>query len=251
MKPLAGVLFLLIIAGLVGTLVGRSARPAATTTAAISRAIPEAETDAGMDRNVPAAKFNKLEFSQAIEQLRQATHANLVVKWRVLEAAGIDQNTPITLDLHDLSLRQVLLLMCDEVGAGTVALRARAQNGMIVVSTEDDFSRDVEVHIYDVRDLIIADQQFTAGESGNSSLFQRQQAATSPTQTMYSDDPYEASTDRLKQIIADAIAPDSWRDAGGTVGSIQDFNGLLIITQTPECHRQVADLLEKIRSRGK
>src|SRR6185503_12503681 len=116
--------------------------------------------------------------------------------------------------------RQVLLLLCDEAGAGAILLRARAQSGMIVLSTEEDFTRDVEIHIYDVRDLIVADTQFRAGGSGGSSgLFGSSAgaaAATAPTQIMASSDPYEESTDRLKQIIGDAIAPDSWRDAGGT-----------------------------------
>jgi hypothetical protein len=43
------------------------------------------------------------------------------------------------------------------------------------------------------------------------------------------------------------IATDSWRDKGGRSGSIRELSGQLIITQTPENHRQILRLLEQLR----
>jgi hypothetical protein len=51
----------------------------------------------------------------------------------------------------------------------------------------------------------------------------------------------------LKTLITDTIEPDSWRDAGGTVGSISELAGLLIITQTPKAHERIANLLGQVR----
>jgi len=56
-------------------------------------------------------------------------------------------------------------------------------------------------------------------------------------------------TDDLVKLIESNVAPDSWRDQGGTIGAIQQLqgNGELVITQTPENHDKVQDLLDKLR----
>lgn len=241
MKPMVTVTVLIALAGLVGTLVGRSTRPATAP-----KASRQAQVDAGMDRIIPIIHFDKTPLDKAVDALREATHANIQAKWRLLESAGIDQQTPVTLNLKDVPLSQALDFLCDEAGAGSVRLAARADRGVIVITTEEDVSREVESRVYDVRDLVVADAQFMSG--GSLSL-----TAPSPTTTAPSPGPvgpYSDSLDRLKQIVTDSIAPDSWRDAGGTVSSILDFDGLLIIVTTPEYHQQIADLLDKIRARG-
>jgi hypothetical protein len=109
------------------------------------------------------------------------------------------------------------------------------------------------VRVYDVRDLLVADAQFLnaggdrgktlgGGSGSGAALFSA--PATAPAR------PFDESTERLKHIITDTISPDTWRDAGGAVGSINDFDGLFVITTTPEIQRQIADLLEMIRNRG-
>ena len=246
MKPLAGVLFLIVVAGLVGTLIGRSTRSA---TAPIGSR--QAASDAGMDRIVPIVHFDDLPLDKAIDALREATHANFAVNWRGLEAAGIDKTTPVTLKLTNIPLGQALRLLLDGTGGGVVPLRAEANASVIVVSTAEDLDRRTEARVYDVRDLLIADAQFIYGggpatrpAGGGASLFYTAPPSTAPV------NPYEESVDRLKRIIMDTIAPDSWRDNGGTIGSVNDFDGLLIITSTPQYHQEIADLLEMIRARG-
>ena len=51
--------------------------------------------------------------------------------------------------------------------------------------------------------------------------------------------------DQIIKLITDTVAPDSWRDAGGSVGSIKELSGQLIVTQTPENQRQLTNLLEQ------
>jgi hypothetical protein len=51
--------------------------------------------------------------------------------------------------------------------------------------------------------------------------------------------------EKLIHVITTAVASPTWDDVGGQ-GSIQEYNGLLVVTQTHEVHEQVATLLEQI-----
>jgi hypothetical protein len=55
--------------------------------------------------------------------------------------------------------------------------------------------------------------------------------------------------DSILDLIRATIAPDSWRNgpAAGTIGSVRELNGQLIVTQTPENHRSLMDLLQQLR----
>lgn len=51
----------------------------------------------------------------------------------------------------------------------------------------------------------------------------------------------------LFDMITQSVAADSWRDAGGSVGSIKEWNGNMVVTQTAENHAQLRDLLNALR----
>ena len=58
--------------------------------------------------------------------------------------------------------------------------------------------------------------------------------------------------DSLTQLITETVSPDTWRDAGGSVGSVRSLAGQLIITQTTQNHEQIVQLLTTLRgTRGK
>lgn len=53
--------------------------------------------------------------------------------------------------------------------------------------------------------------------------------------------------DSLKSVLMDTVAPDTWRDKGGTIGSAQQLGSLLVVTQTQQNQQQVTNLLNMIR----
>ena len=48
-------------------------------------------------------------------------------------------------------------------------------------------------------------------------------------------------------LIKETVAPQSWRDRGGTVGNINEINGQLVVTQNSAGQRQITDLLGSLR----
>lgn len=62
--------------------------------------------------------------------------------------------------------------------------------------------------------------------------------------------PPPSASDQLVYLIEGTIDPTSWRDAGGT-GGIRYFAGRLIVTQAPENHDQIMELLGALRRTGR
>jgi hypothetical protein len=164
--------------------------------------------------------------ADTMEYLRHESGINLVVQWRALEAAGIDRAAPITLWLKRVTVEQALDHILADAGGGTVRLDHTIARGAVIVSTEEDLSKDVSTVFYDVNDLLVSpDGKPIVGESAQKKI------------------------DELKKVIMDTIAPDTWRDAGGTVGAIDVFNNKLIITSTPKLQQQIDQLLTRLREK--
>ncbi|MBT8485509.1 MAG: hypothetical protein KJO43_08005, partial [Phycisphaerae bacterium] len=53
--------------------------------------------------------------------------------------------------------------------------------------------------------------------------------------------------EQIVSIIQETVDPEGWRDLGGETGSLQEFNGNLIITNTPRNHREIEGLLSQLR----
>src|SRR4051794_40351638 len=119
----------IVLTGLGGVVVGRSAPPA--TTQAIAS---KADDDAGLNRMVASVDFKETPLDEAVDSLRDQTKTNLVVDWAALEAAGIDRKSPISVRLNKLPLSRVLEVCLDLTGGVTVSLGYKADRGVIRVT---------------------------------------------------------------------------------------------------------------------
>ena len=117
------------------------------------------------------------------------------------------------------------------------------QDGILVVSTKDDLSglRYRKTVIYDIRDLIPAME---------AKVIIRRVNEKGELLGEDSENPRAAAVERLCHVIARLVDKDSWMDpwGTGTVGSMSEFGGLLIIEQTSENHQKIAALLADIRA---
>ena len=60
-------------------------------------------------------------------------------------------------------------------------------------------------------------------------------------------DDRQDAIDTITKMIEDTIDTDSWKDNGGSVSSLREFAGLLIVTTTAEDHQKVKAFLDKLR----
>lgn len=57
----------------------------------------------------------------------------------------------------------------------------------------------------------------------------------------------DAAGDEILKVIVDTVAPETWRDNGGNVGSVRLMSGLLIVSQTPDNQKLIQALFSQLR----
>jgi hypothetical protein len=194
--------------------------PAATATALRKLAQP-----------APEIQFDNIPLAEAFDFLRDTTGLNFFVNWRALEAAGIDRNAPVSLRLRNVPYELALRYILRDAGGGSVKLEFAVIDGLVNISTEEELAAEVKVRVYNIARLL--------------HHLPTTRPAADPT-AFASEPQFEDKADRVIQIIKETVAPDSWRDAGGAVGSIREINGRLVVAQTETNHALIARLLEEI-----
>ncbi len=222
----------------------------------------------------PEIRFDSLPFEEVIEKIRALTNLNIVPNWSALEAAAVEKDAEVSLRLNNVSFDKVLDLILDEVGAGEVELAYVIDDGVISISTREDLSRKTKTLVYNVQDLLISVPTFRgqpitldqlgqqgdqpggiaggrfiegggggAGGGGGQGLFGGGGQQDDDELDQQDEDPLEPIID----LIQATIDPESWREAGGNVGSISSLQQQLIVTQTTTAHNHLRDLLRQLR----
>jgi hypothetical protein len=173
----------------------------------------DAAVVAQLKRTIEEVNFEGAGLSDVIDFLRDVSGSNLVVEWGALQNAGLDRNTPVTLRVRGVSFGHALELVLSSAGGGSVPIEYAIDRNVIRISTAEDLDRVTEVRAYDVRDIV----------------------------------PNEMPMAELATLIREAVAPDSWRDAGGSVGAIHSSKHKLIVTQNPMNHLEIKAILQMLR----
>jgi len=240
---------------------------AACTSGSLARDDARAQREFANLHAVLAAPIADISFeNQPLEKVLASLAArhnlNMVVKWRVLQAAGIDKTTPVTIHLYDASLDTALSMICRHM-TGNTPVGFVSLGGVLVVSTWEDLDINSPQRLvrqtYDVRDLITLP------------------AVTGPA------DANRRMVDLMDIILKD-VSPNSWRfiqfptaplvalnpkpdrsagfgglpmrdeaaveisNADATSNAvISALDTSLIITQTPEVQAEIAEMLEQLR----
>jgi hypothetical protein len=185
---------------------------------------------------IPQVQIRNTTVGAAFDYLRQLTSANLVMDWRTLGQFGITPNTPLRIDLrlHDVSLAQVLSKFLSAVIVPDERLDFEERNGIVLISTGN--ARTVVTKTYDVRDLL--------GEGGK-----WERLAIKPGDADPATQPTTIAerAERLTHLLVRLVDPESWRDNGGMSGAAMVFLGRLTVTQTPENHDHIAEVLQILR----
>jgi hypothetical protein len=177
---------------------------------------------AQLERMIPEVPFDGVAFTDVIDFLRDVTTANIFVNWRALEAAGFERSTPVTTNLRSVKFSKALQIILDAAGGGKGKLGYEIDDGVITVSTVEDLGLNVHTRAYDVRELVSSKPDVGEAE-------------------------WDKRMEMLKKLITGSVAPNSWRDRGGSCAAIREAEGKLVITQNPENHDAIANLLNQTR----
>jgi uncharacterized membrane protein YgcG len=211
--------------------------------------------NAALSRRLPAGiSLKNVALADAIDHIRDLTQANIWVNWRALEAAGISRDTPVNINLRDVTLRKILSMVLSEAG-GASALTFQVNDNVIEVTTQELADKEMVTRIYPIDDLIMEIPNFDnapdfnlqntnqggqggqggGGGGGGGGLFMgggQQQNQDDKGKTR------EERAEEIVQLIMNTVRPEVWRDNGGTA-SIRHFNGKLVITAPPSVHELI------------
>ena len=197
---------------------------------AVAAVAPAARAEDWRDVVVEDLDLSEATFEGAMGKIAALTGRNFVVRWPALKDGGVPREAPVRLRVRDVNLGAALDMVLRLASVGAVPLGWEEEDGVITVSTEQDLGLRLKPRVYDVRDLVAAVRASYAGEP----LDERPTAAE--------------AIDMITQLLTETIDPDTWRDAGGSVGSIRVLGGRMIVTQTPRNLREVEWLLDELRA---
>jgi hypothetical protein len=164
----------------------------------------------------------------AFDVLSESAHANIVVRWPAMEAAGVRRTTPVRLRMWDVRLGTALDVLSASFETG-IPLAWSEQGGIITVSTHEDIQRTTTVAVYDVRDLIDVVRK-------------------SPLTGVPFDETHAQVVDEVARLINECVGTGEWLDGGGRSGWLRELAGRLIVTQSADNHRKIRDLLKQLRT---
>jgi hypothetical protein len=179
-----------------------------------------------LDRVIPELNLGEQpKLGEAFDVLARSGHCRINVNWKVLEADGFGRDEPAAMTgIHkNITIGQAIQHIL-VYGAKFAAI-----DNTIYISNELEFSYHKQTLVYNVRDIFDAAAQTAAGDS-EPDVIRRHGAAN-----------------LLTWLLVNYISSDSWRDNGGNIGSVTEINGLLVISQTPDNHRAIAEFLRQLR----
>ena len=199
-----------------------------------------------------------------MDYFRNTTGVNFFVNWAALEAAGVEQDLAITLQLNNVPAEQALKLVLQQAGAGAELepIGFSIIDGIVTISTQRDLQKTTDTRVYDIRDLLVQVPNFTGAPEFdlNSALSNTSSGGSSggaqSSTTLFDDadaqgeqPTREELVEQITTLIQDTIGIQSqWAAYGGEVSSLRELNGNLIIKSTPDNHRDIVRLLGQLRA---
>jgi len=193
-------------------------------------------------RRLTTFNFDETPAEDVFDYLRRVSGLNIHVNWASLEAIGIDRDKPITLKASNLSLRQVLNLVTDQL-SGSLDKMERVywvvDDGVVMVAPGSVLNSKMRTRVYNVADLLAVVPDFEApsisvsGGSGDQSstdnLFGNDDSDTNDDQQSRAEQ-RQRQQDTLIEIIRNSIGEDMWQPIGK--GSIRVLGNQMIISQS-------------------
>lgn len=184
-----------------------------------------------LDRPVGDLQMANVSLEDAARVFAEWSKTTVSVDWPALAEVNVNQNTAVSLTVTNVVLADALDAL--QVYAGTPKhplLGYYIQDGIITLTSADEAPHHTITAFFNIRPLVeqtlaYSNQPIAYGNSGQ--LISREEVV-----------------EQIYKLITDLVASDSWKDAGGVIGSIREMGGVMIVEQTPANIREIRIILE-------
>ncbi|MEX2286097.1 MAG: hypothetical protein WD648_03345 [Planctomycetaceae bacterium] len=209
--------------------------------------------------------FPDAPLQEAIEYIAQLTNVDILLDKKSILEAGGDPEEIINHNLADYSLSTVLNLVLEPL-----QLTYRIFDGILIIETKEKARQQMEVHIYNCRDLLEGvEERIEAasmraadalrgpgGGKGFFSLADEKPTKESKQPAKGSEDSNPFTTIKLspEQMLIRVLvhsAKGPWEEVHGDGGTITAFDGLLVVRNNQQAQRDVQMVLDMLRAADK
>jgi len=207
-----------------------------------------------LETPLPEVKLNNTPLVDALDFLRDASGANILVDWKALEAAKVARDAPVTLTLHNVRMQKVLSLILAQAAGGDV-LSFYVDDNIIQITSRAAADQKLITVVYPVMDLIALDPNFDPTISGGLSLSgggggggsggggNLSSASSSTGAGGANGSSIDQRAQNLIKLIETEVRPEIWKDNGGPA-TIEYFSGNLIISAPRSVHEAIGGPVE-------
>jgi hypothetical protein len=172
--------------------------------------------------------FKEAPLESVVDYLREFSGLNIFVDGKAKE-----KNIVVSLKVSDISLKSVFSLILHPHGCDTMF-----REGVLMVMTKEDvIDRTIKMEIYDCRDILYPIHDFPGVDID---LGNAQGILITPI-----DPGGDSAEVPIEELVRAHTGGRSWEENQKCVCKMT--NGLLVIKNTPEVHKQVNRLLDMLR----
>ena len=202
--------------------------------------------------------LNEVPARLALDMWSVQTDVPMVINWNALEAAGIDPEAPITINLRRVPAVTALKIILDQMNPDPIGddeLILQTTDWYVQVMTKEEALRNSTTQMYFIGDLLMQIPNFEGpefdlnealsntnsggsnggGGGGGGDLFGNDND-NGPQEDSVSR---EERAEQIADLIRDTIEPEIWEANGGEYASVRYFRGMLIVKAPQFVHEQI------------
>jgi len=181
---------------------------------------------------IDSLAYDETDVAEVIKDIAKKARITIIIDKDALEGVSEDDRK-ITLELAEIKAGNALNIVIDQIG-----LFKQYKNGVLYITTEEKAQEATTTKTYDVRDITAkivdhpAPKLRLKGEEDDGGL-----------EIEIPDDDKDVTTDDIVEMIEESVDAD-W---GGTA-SVTIAQGQLIVRAPRNVHKDVAELIDQLRS---
>jgi hypothetical protein len=189
------------------------------------RAIPP--LDPAWDARIPEMRFQAEPAAAVFERVAKQTGLQFDINWDALESVGIRQTDPVTSRFRDVPAKKVIRILLNDLARKRAVLVALPRENRVFISTKEDADlRSIRTATHNIRGFIRPE----IDDAGFDRRAERQQDIS-----------------QLIALVKQNVGMGTWKDDGGTIGTISESNGMLTVTTTADVQDKIDELLSTLR----